>query len=310
MRGIDAKTPIPHNNHMTAILPPPLKPGDTIGIMAPSSYVDAADLDAGKTLLESLGYKVLIHPQSHARFNQSAGTNAEKRDAFHDLLKSNDINAIMFAAGGNRSLHWANDVDSDIITAHAKPIIGFSDATALLNILSARTDLVTYHGPSLRWLVKNAANKADTAQCFDILGGGKTITLDGAHIVRAGDATGRLIGGNASLFQYLLNDVDLNGAILFLEDWNIETSRLDLLFRALHRAGAFDKINGLILGTFDNLQDTGRPFGFTLEDIIEEHTSRTNFPILMNAPFGHGERLITLPIGASATLDGTILTLA
>jgi muramoyltetrapeptide carboxypeptidase len=295
---------------MTAILPPPMKTGDTIGVMAPSSYVDAADLDAGKAVLETMGYKVVIHPQSHARLNQSAGTNAEKRDAFHDLLRSNDINAIMFAAGGNRALHWANDVDSDIVKAHAKPVIGFSDATAPLNILSARTGLVTYHGPSLRWLAKNAANKADKTQCLDILGGGKTIPLDDATVARAGKATGRLAGGNASLFQYLLNDVNLANAILFLEDWNIETSRLDLLFCTLRRAGVFDKINSLILGTFDNLQDTGRPFGFTLEDIIQEHTAGTDFPIIMNAPFGHGERLITLPIGASATLDGTILTLA
>lgn len=293
-----------------AIIPPPLKAGDTIGIMAPSSYVDAADLDAGKATLEAMDYKVVIHPQSHARLNQSAGTNAEKRDAFHDLLRSSDINAIMFAAGGNRSLHWANDIDSEIVKAHAKPVIGFSDATALLNILSARTGLVTYHGPSVRWLGKNAANKADTTQCLDILGGGKTITLDGATLPRTGKATGRLVGGNASLFQYLLNDLDLDGAILFLEDWNIETSRLDLLFYALRRAGVFDKINGLILGTFDNLQDTGRPFGFTLEDIIKEHTAGTDFPILMNAPFGHGARLITLPIGQTATLDGTSLTLA
>lgn len=293
-----------------AIIPPPIKPGDTIGVMAPSSYIDAGDLGAGKAVLENLGYKVFIHPQSHARLNQSAGTNAEKRDAFHDLLRSNDINAIMLAAGGNRSLHWANDIDIKIVKENAKPVIGFSDATALLNILTARTDLVTYHGPSLRWLAKNAANKADTAQCFDVLGGNKTITLDGAREARTAKVTGHLVGGNASLFQYLLNDVDLNGALLFLEDWNIETSRLDLLFRALHRAGVFDKINGLILGTFDNLQDTGRPFGFTLNDIIAEHTAGTSFPIVMNAPFGHGERLITLPIGQTATLNGTSLTLA
>lgn len=294
---------------MAEILPPPFRQGDTIGVMAPSSHVDAADLDAGKTVLETLGYKVLIHPQSHARLNQSAGTNAEKRDAFHDLLKSNDVNAIMFAGGGNRSLHWADDVDDALVRDHAKPLIGYSDATALLNILSARTGLVTYHGPSLRWLAKHAANNTDTAQCFDIAGGGKTITLDGATIQRTGTATGRLVGGNASLFQYLLNDVNVDGAILFLEDWNIETSRLDLLFRALRRACVFEKINGLILGTFDNLQDTGRPFGFTFDDIVKEHTAGTHFPILVNAPFGHGERLITLPIGQTATLDGTRLTL-
>ncbi len=295
---------------MDTILPHPLKPGDTIGVMAPASYIEKADIEAGKAVLEGLGYKVIIHPQTHARTHQSAGVSAQKRDAFHDLLEQDKIDAIVFAAGGNRALHWADEIDWNLVRREQKPIIGFSDATSLLNLIHRRTGLITYYGPTLRWFMRHADNAQDIHQCTSLLSQLDTsIALDGATVVRAGTATGPLVGGTASLVQYLLNDIALDGAILCLEDWNIETSRLDLLFRALKRAHVFEKINGLILGTFDNLQDTGRPFGFTLEDIVAEHIAGHDFPVLMNAPFGHGKRLITLPIGQRVTMDGPSLRL-
>ncbi len=296
---------------MDMLIPHPLKPGGTIGVMAPASYIEKADIEASKAVLEGLGYTVIIHPQTHARLHQSAGDAAQKRDAFHELLMQPKIDAVLFAAGGNRSLHWADTIDWNLVRAHPKPVMGFSDTTSLLNIITSRAKVATYHGPTLRWFMTHDGNKTDITQCLDILSQSvRTINLDGATVQRAGGATGPLIGGNASLVQYLLTDMDFKNAILFLEDWNIETSRLDLLFRALKRAHVFDKISGLILGQFDNLQDTGRPFGFSFEDIVAEHTGGHDFPILMNAPFGHGERLVTLPVGQNVTLDGTTLALA
>jgi len=105
-----------------------------------------------------------------------------------------------------------------------------------------------------------------------------------------------LVGGNLTLLQYLTNDIDFKNKSLFIEGWNTELSYLDRTFAHMRRQGVFDKINGLIIGQFDNLTDTGRPYGFTLDDIIAEHVP-SDLPIIQNAPFGHGERLITLPIG-------------
>jgi muramoyltetrapeptide carboxypeptidase len=102
--------------------------------------------------------------------------------------------------------------------------------------------------------------------------------------------------------------VNLEGSILFLEDWNEEYSRLDRVFCHLKRQDVFKKINGLILGQFENLLDTGRPYGFTMKDMIAEHVPQT-CPVIWNAPFGHGKRLITLPIGAevSITMDNDVV---
>src|SRR5690606_8342311 len=72
---------------------PALKKGDLIGVFAPSSFVEKRKVMAARKFLENKGFKVFVHPQTEARFNQSAGTNAQKRDALHDLLKNKEIKA-------------------------------------------------------------------------------------------------------------------------------------------------------------------------------------------------------------------------
>ena len=86
-----------------ALLSPPLKIGDTIGVMSPSSYIEPEKLAAGVAVLEQAGFKVKIHPQTLARYNQSAGSSDQKVSAFHDLLKDKNVKAIIAAIFGNRS---------------------------------------------------------------------------------------------------------------------------------------------------------------------------------------------------------------
>src|SRR5690242_17752811 len=93
--------------------PPALKPGDTIGVMAPSSYVENADIEKSKAVLEKRGYKVFVHPQTWERNNQSAGTNLQKTLALQGLWQRKDINAIWAAGGGNRALHFMDSINFD-----------------------------------------------------------------------------------------------------------------------------------------------------------------------------------------------------
>jgi len=272
------------------MIPAPLKIGDTIGVMSPSSYITQEDLDAAVKIVERRGYKVHIHPQTLARHNQSAGTNVEKCDAFHDLIRNPDIKAIIFACGGNRAMHWVDDIDFNLASNNPKIIMGFSDCTVPLNIINAKTGLVTFHGPCLRWFKEHQDNIADTDQCFDVLSN----TLKPHYF--SDDMNISLIGGNLSLLQYLTNDLNFKEKILFIEDCNTELSYLDRTFAHMKRQGVFDKLSGLIIGQFDNLTDAGRPYGFCFDDIIAEHVP-SSLPIIRNAPFGHGDRLVTLPIG-------------
>lgn len=270
------------------IIPNALNIGNTIGVMSPSSYISEDDLQKSIKIIEAKGYKVEVHPQTLARHNQSAGTDSEKLNALHDLVRNPNIDAIIFSTGGNRAMNWVDHIDFDLIRQNPKIIMGFSDCTAPLNIINAKTGLVTFHGPNLRWFMVNADNITDTQQCFEILSG--NYNNHGLNIQSP------MIGGNLSLLQYLTNDLDFKNKTLLIEDWNIELSHLDRIFCHLRREGIFDKINQLIIGQFENLTDTGRPYGFTFEDILNEHIPPT-LPVIKNAPFGHGSRLITFPIG-------------
>jgi len=287
------------------ITPPPLQSSDTIGVMAPSSYIDERDLRAAVKYVEGRGYKVYVHPQTLTRHNQSAGTNAKKLQAFHDLIKNPDIKAIIFATGGNRALNWVDNIDWNLVKSNPKIMMGFSDITPIINLAYQKTGLMTYHGPNLRWFMAGNYNQADADQCFSLLsgqGGALTLATQPIDLESSPPITGRLVGGNLPNFQYLIHDIDLDGAILFLEDWNEEYSRLERVLCHLKRQGVFNKINGLILGQFENMLDTGRPYGFTLRDMIAEHVPET-CPVIWDAPFGHGKRLMTFPIGAHVQIE-------
>lgn len=282
-----------------SIFPPPLNPGDTIGVMATSCWLEEADIIAAKDFVESKGYKVFVHPQATARLNQSAGSAKEKVDAFHDLIRHPAIKAIMGARGGNRALTMLDKIDYTLVKQNPKIIMGYSDVTVLLNAIYMHTGMITYHGPLFRELPR----RPEFEQVFSLLAGAKApIPLPGCNVLKGGVAQGRLIGGNLSLFQTLLGTPhlpDLNGALLFLEDIGDHVSRYDRMLGHLRNVGVFEKISGLVIGAFTNMDDDAeRPFGFTLEDVIREHTDDFNGLVIMNAPFGHGQHLPAFPVGA------------
>lgn len=292
---------------MNKPLPNALKKGATIGVFAPSSWVAPEDIESSKQRIEGLGYKVFIHPQTYEHENQSAGNALQKAMAFQGLWQHKDIDAIWIAGGGNRCLHLLDTLNfKSLIRSTPKPIIGFSDATALLNTLYAHTGIATFHGP----VFKNLHKYDDTQMehLLKLLSGEENIAypLNSDNVAKSGKATAPLIGGNLSLFQYLPETLPKDickNAIIFLEDCNEEISHIDRMLLHLRRLGVFEKCAGLIFGEFTNLLDTGRPYGYTLDDIITEHTEDLNIPILCNMPFGHGKNLYTFPIGITAHID-------
>jgi muramoyltetrapeptide carboxypeptidase len=283
--------------------PPALKPGNTIGVMAPSSYVEKADIEKSRALLEKKGFKVFVHPQTWERVNQSAGTELQKTLALQGLWQRKDINAIWAAGGGNRALHFLDSINFEAMKKNPKILIGFSDVTVLLNGIYANTGITTFHGP----VFKKVHTYPQLGHLLDLLRGEKaSYPLKGAKILNKGKAQGRLIGGNLSLFQYLPGTLPgkfWKDSILFLEDCDDELSRFDRMFLHLKRAGVFKDISGLVLGDFRLSKEAGRPYGFTLEEIIREHTDGLDIPIVMNAPFGHGKDLYTFPVGTKASMD-------
>lgn len=281
----------------------PLKKGDTIGVFAPSSFVHREDIEKSVKTINALGYNVFIHPQTFERENQSAGNHLQKTLAFQGLWQREDISAIWAAGGGNRALHLLETINFERLKRAPKPLIGFSDVTALLNAIYAHTKIPTIHAP----VFKNVHKAEQLKQVFEILNGNKIkYPVTPENILNHGTAEGHLVGGNLSLFQYLpqtLPNQFWENGILFLEDCNEELSRIDRMLFHLKRLKIFENVKAIIFGEFAPLKDSGAPFGYTLKDIITEHTGQLNIPILYNMPFGHGKNLHPMPIGTKAKID-------
>ena len=264
-----------------------------IGVFAPSSYVERDDIEKSIAAIEASDAQVFVHPQSYLKHNQSAGTHEEKLNAMHTLYADESIDMIWAAGGGNRCLHILDGIDLKLIKANPKPMAGFSDVTALLNFITAKAGIVNIHTPVFRQL-----SSKDFEFPFP-----NNMPLDKAIILKNGKAEGKTLGGNLSLFQYLIDDIDYKGAIIFLEDCNEELSRIDRMIVNLKRRGVFETAAGIVFGQFTDLADSARPFGFTIEEIIKEHIEGLDIPIVMNAPFGHGKDNEPFSIGAAGKLD-------
>lgn len=286
---------------------PALKPGQKIGVMAPSSTVERDDIEASATVMRDRGYEVFVHPQTFEREGQSAGTVLQKSMAIQGLWQRADIDAVWCAGGGNQAMPLLKSINFEAMGRKQKTLLGFSDATVLLNGIAAHTGCITHHAPVFKNLHKMGAAQLDL--CFAYLEGRtRAVVFDADQIIKAGVASGTLVGGNLSLAQYLpalLPDDYFDGAILFLEDCHEEFSRIERMFCYLSQSGLLDKISGLMLGQFTDLQDTGRPFGMNMDDILARYMQNLDIPIVKNLAFGHDLKsdFIPFPVGAMCEID-------
>lgn len=285
---------------------PALKKGAKIGVMSPSSYVERVDIEASTAVMEALGYEVFVHPQTYERLGQSAGNVLQKSLALQGLLMRDDIDVIWFAGGGNEALPLLESLNFQKIKA-SKPICGFSDNTSLLNAFADRVGGVHFHAQVFKNLHRMAAKDLDYMLGF-MRGDIRTYSFDENAVLRGGEARGRLVGGNLSLVQYLpclLSETYFDGSVLFLEDCNEELSKIDRMLAFLRASGVLARISGLLVGWFDALQDSGRPFGKDLNMMIAEHMQGYDVPIVVNLPFGHfvDSGFMALPVGVEISVN-------
>lgn len=280
------------------IYPTALKQGDTIGVIAPSSYYDVAELKGAVHFLKEQGFHVIFHEQTNLKTGQIAGTPEQKINALHDYFKNPEIKAIFCTCGGNGAIHLLDKIDYKLIKENPKIFIGYSDITILLNAISSQTGLVTFHGPTLsssRRITPYWSN-----QMIDVLTG----NADSIAFESKTSTEGILYGGNLSVMQALIGTPyapNMHEAILILEDTNDHVSRYDRMIGHMKQAGWLKSLSAIMLGEFlKSLDNPDRPFGFTIEEISQNNAPTT--PLITNAPFGHGERLCTLPIGANIVL--------
>lgn len=282
----------------------------TIGVFAPGSYNDPESLDKSIEIIKRfLPFEFYVHPQSYARLDntQIASPAEYKVRAFHELLDNGSVDAIMASRGGNSGIEMLDKIDYGLVHQHAKPLIGFSDVTALLCALFNHAGVHGLHAPVVMTLAHGQNSQTNIDSLTDTLNGALShYRLDDVNAVREGTCEGRMIAGNLSVLDALYGTAylpDLKNTILMIEDCGMEYSALDRMFSSWRLRGVFDDIAGLIFSDFVDMRDSGRPYGLDTDALINKHFHDTNIPVITNAPFGHGARNLALPFGAQCRME-------
>ncbi len=283
------------------IRPPRLKPGDTIGIVAPASPFDQDVFNQGLNILESMGFQPVVPDGIFEKTGYLAGSDAHRAKLVARLFKDPSVNAIVCAKGGFGCLRILPLLDFDVMRENPKVFIGHSDITALLTAITARSGLVTFHGPVVTTLAEApefTRQSMMTAISTDTL---LEVTPGHAVTVKSGRTQNPVIGGNLTTLCHLLGtpfEPSFDNRILLLEDRGEAHYRIDRMLSQMKLAGCFEGIAGLVLGSFEECGALDGVF-----QIFEEHFRDIGVPILAGFDVGHAKQNTTIPFGVEATLD-------
>jgi muramoyltetrapeptide carboxypeptidase len=285
--------------------PAPLRAGARIEIVAPSGPVLPAKLDRGAAALRARGYTVSVGQHAVQRNRYLAGTDAQRADDLQRAWLDDDVDAVLCARGGYGALRTVDLLDWDLLsTARPKPFVGSSDATVLHEAFAARLHVVTWFGPMPATDAFGSDDDVDALVAELCRSDTQPLLLNGSTPLSPGRADGRITGGTLTLLAAALGsneDWPVRDGIVLLEDINEEAYRVDRMLTQLLRAGWFDSVRAVGLGSW-----LGCPGA---EDVIVERLAPRRLPILAGLPFGHGARQRTIPLGADAILDADTGTL-
>jgi muramoyltetrapeptide carboxypeptidase len=288
------------------IKPPSLKQGDLVGVVAPASNIKRDLLDEGCHELERLGFRVLYRPGITSALRYFAGTDERRAAEFLEMVRNPDVRAIFCARGGYGSARIIPYLEPEIIQANPKIINGCSDITTLLSFVD-RQGIVSFHGPMVATTLRQGPAAYDEAVLLDILQGRKvSFPLTGTTVLRPGQGQGRLAGGCLSIVAATLGtsyEIDTTESLLVLEDQNAKPYQIDRMLVQLKHAGKLNHVRGIVFGEmlqcFQNADQ-----GYTLEEVVMDVLSDTDFPVLWGFPTGHTTKKdLMVPFGVEARLQ-------
>ena len=304
-----------------AVLKPKrLAAGDTVTLVAPANATfNTVDLQIAKESLEALGFRVKVGAHLLDRHGYLAGDDKARAEDINTAFADRSIAAVHAIRGGWGSARLLPYLDFDTIRRNPKVVIGYSDVTALLLAIQARTGLVTFHGPIGlgRW------DSYSLDYYRRVLFNGEKVTYTNkqalsdrnalvqtefrTQTITRGKARGRLVGGNLTVMTAILGSPylpDWDDTILFTEDTHEDFYRIDRMLTQLKLAGVLGRIKGFVFGTCAECGPGDGNYGaLTLEEIFADHIKPLGVPAWSGAMIGHSQPQWTLPEGVQVEID-------
>ncbi|HDX9589354.1 TPA: LD-carboxypeptidase [Bacillus pseudomycoides] len=315
-----------------------LQKGDLIGIYSPSSpatYTAPKRFDRAKKFLENKGFHIIEGNLTRKHDNYRSGSMKERAEELNELIRNPNIKCIMSTIGGMNSNSILPYIDYEAFIKNPKIMIGYSDVTAILLGIYAKTGIHTFYGPALipsfgefepfvnftyeyfsdvleekqilPYMLKKPPYWTDEFINWEEKTKEKQRIKNEWICVNSGKATGRLIGGNLNTLSGIWGSEYMpeikEGDILFIEDTSKDAATIERSFSLLKLNGVFHKISGLILGKHEQFNDCGtnkKPY-----EILLEVLDGVNIPFIADFDCCHTHPMLTVPIGMKIEMDAT-----
>jgi muramoyltetrapeptide carboxypeptidase len=286
--------------------PPPLRPGDRIAVVAPSSPFDRDRFERGLERLSGR-YEVFLPPSLFERRRYLAGSDELRAAQLAEAFTDDQIRAVFTARGGSGAGRLLPLIDLGQMPL--KPLVGVSDVTVLHAALQTARR-VSIHGPAITQLVEQP--DWVITRLFALLEGQIAEPLTGTPLV-PGVVEGPLLGGNLTVFATLLGTrwlPDVSGAVLLLEEIAEPPYRIDRVWTHLRNAGVIGRVAGIALGQFIDCEPADGRYGpHAAREVLADLAAAAGVPCVVDLPVGHGNVNAPLALGARVRLDGTAGTL-
>ncbi len=302
---------------LETIIPPPLRKGDTIGLISPASNADDERVDKAISNLQAMGLKVIEGNFLREKHGFIAGTDKQRLDDLHNMYKNPDIDAIWCVRGGYGTTRIISDIDYSLIRKNPKALIGYSDITALHLAIFAKAGVVGFHGPvassTMTDYAQSNINKVLFRKNLEV--NIKPVSdveppLQAPFILHHGNAHGRLLGGNLSLMAALCGTEylpDFTDAIVFIEDVGEKTYSIDRMLVQLFQATNIRKASGIILGQFKGCKPADGDQ--SLLETLKMHFMDLSIPTIGGFSVGHVADQTVMPVGIHAHMKSSAYSL-
>ncbi|UWX55933.1 LD-carboxypeptidase [Maribacter litopenaei] len=305
------------------LYPKPLKKGATIGLIAPGYRFSEETLTKAKSVLQEMGYGVYYTERLSKPNGYFSNTDEERATDLNHMFENKDVDGILCIRGGYGCTRIMNLIDYTLIASNPKPLIGFSDVTALLNGIHQMTGLITFHGPVGSTLDDSYSQKALNSIVRKpkenrVIRNAKLTEEQLSnpeyerYTINPGEATGELCGGSLTLINALIgtpHEIDFTDKIFCIEDVEEAPYRIDRMLTQLIDGKTFKKASGILFGVCKGCNSSTNPNSFTLKQVVMDRIKPLGIPAAYGFSFGHVDQNFTLPIGAKAHFDADKLLL-
>lgn len=284
------------------ILPPYLKKGDTVAIIATARKISKEEIQPAVTFFESYGLSVLLGKNLFESSNQYAGTDLQRAEDLQWALNNKNIKAIIIARGGYGTVRLMEHIDFTEFKKYPKWVVGYSDVTVLHSAIH-NIGVATLHATMPLNFSKN--QEATRSLIKALLGKLTEIETEENYSNIEGTTSGQLVGGNLSLLYALSGtpyDIDTRDKILFIEDLDEYLYHLDRMMMQLKLSGKLSCLKGLIVGGMTDMKDNAIPFGKLPEEIILDAVKDYNYPVCFDFPAGHIDKNLAIYFGREVEL--------